>query len=179
MKHYETKLYETAVACRFTIDAAIYSKVQPLRAPNSKHGKTGRHKRFVTSDELLKVKPSAIGASAAEPIEYEPPDAPEIDERAVADWRAACESVNRQAEAIETVGANRTELNLSTFDVIDGDAESPRRTAVYSAAANLAEFGCSLRLALALLTPGGLDCGLPPADVRRAIENGINKGSTG
>ncbi|WP_044303950.1 bifunctional DNA primase/polymerase [Rhodopirellula sallentina] len=158
------------------VDPVVYNKVQPLRAPNSKHGKTGRHKRFVTFDELMNVKPAAIVASSAEPLEFEPPDAPEIDERAVADWRDACEAMNRQAEAAKTFDNNRTELNRLTFDVIAGDAKSPRRAELYSAAANLAEFGCSLRLALALLTPGGLDCGLPPKDVRRAIENGINKG---
>lgn len=165
-----------AASVGVVIDSVVYSKVQPLRAPNSKHGKTGRHKRFVTFDELLKVKPAAIVASAVEPIEFELPDAPDVDERAVADWRAACDRVNNQAEAVRTVDESRSELNRLTFDVIAGDAESPRRTAVYSAAANLAEFGCPLRLALALLTPGGLDCGLSPADVRRAIENGINKG---
>lgn len=165
-----------SVGC--SIDTCIYGKVQPLRAPNSKHGKTGRHKRFVMFDELLHLRPGAIVANATEPIEFDLPNAPKIDQRAVEDWRATCDRVNRQAEAVKTISKHRTDLNCSTFDAIAGDAESPRRTAVYSAAANLAEFGCSLRLALVLLTPGGLDCGLPPADVRRAIENGINKGGS-
>lgn len=167
-----------SVGC--SIDPSIYSKVQPLRAPNSKHGKTGRHKRFVTFDELLKVKPAAIVSASAEPIEFELPDAPEIDERAVADWRTACESVNRQAEAVKTFAGDRSELNRSTLQFIrDGADSGDRHRMLYSAAANLAELGCPVRLAHALLTEAALDSGLPPADVRRAIENGIGKAVTG
>lgn len=167
-----------AASAGVSIDTSVYSKVQPLRAANSRHGKTGRHKRFVAFDELLHVRPSAIVAKASEPIPFDIPDSPPVDEQAVDDWRSACRSVNKQAEAVRNLDGNRTELNRLTFDVIAGDAESPRRTAVYSAAANLAEFGCPARLAHALLTPGGLDCGLPPLDVRRAIDNGLNKGGS-
>lgn len=169
-----------AASVGVVVDVAIYSKVQPLRAPNSKHGKTGRHKRFVTFDELLKVKPLAIVANAAEPIEFELPDAPEIDERAVEDWRAACESVNQQAEAVKVFAGDRSELNRSTLDFIrDGADSGDRHRMLYSAAANLGELGCSLRLASALLTESALDSGLPPVDVRRAIENGISKAGLG
>ncbi len=166
-----------AASVGVVIDPAIYSKVQPLRAPNSRHGKTGHHKRFVTFDELLKLKPTAIVANAARPIEFELPDAPEIDERAVADWRAACDRVNQQAEAVKTLATDRTELNRSTLEFIrDGADEGDRHRMLYSAAANLAELGCPARLAHALLTEAALDSGLPPADIRRAIGNGITKG---
>lgn len=41
---------------RVVIDPSVYGKVQPLRAPNSRHGKTGRHKRILTFDELMHRK---------------------------------------------------------------------------------------------------------------------------
>jgi hypothetical protein len=164
-----------SVGC--SIDSSIYSKVQPFRAPNSKHGKTGRHKRFVTFDELLKVKPAAIVAAAVDPIEFELPDATEVDQQAVDDWRAACDGLNRQAEAVKTFAVDRSELNRSTMEFIrDGADTGDRHRMLYSAAANLSELGCPLRLAVALLTESALDSGLSPGDVRRAIENGINKG---
>lgn len=159
------------------VDPVVYGKVQPLRAPNSRHGKTRRHKRFVTLDELLHVKPAAIVAKSAEPMPFELPDEPTIDERAVADWRSACESAKKQTEAVAKIGTDRTELNRSTLDFIrDGADEGDRHRMLYSAAANLAELGCSVRLAHALLTESALDSGLPPADVRRAIDNGLSKG---
>ena len=37
---------------RLRIDAGIYDRVQPLRAPNSRHPKTGLHKTVLTLDEL-------------------------------------------------------------------------------------------------------------------------------
>jgi hypothetical protein len=45
---------------------------------------------------------------------------------------------------------------------------------VFSAAANLAEFGCPPALAHALLTESALDSGLAPNDVRRQIECGMS-----
>ena len=78
---------------------------------------------------------------------------------------------------LKTFAGDRSELNRSTLEFIrDGADQGERHRMLYSAAANLAELGCSLRLASALLTDAALDSGLPPADVRRAIENGINNG---
>jgi hypothetical protein len=45
---------------------------------------------------------------------------------------------------------------------------------LFSAAANLAEFGCPPALAHALLTETALDSGLPPNDVRRQIDCGLS-----
>jgi hypothetical protein len=44
---------------------------------------------------------------------------------------------------------------------------------LYSAAANLGEFGCTPALAVALLEESALDSGLPPKDIRRGIECGL------
>jgi len=45
---------------------------------------------------------------------------------------------------------------------------------LFSAAANLAEFGCPVALAHALLTEIALDSGLSPSDVRRQIDCGLD-----
>ena len=64
-------------------------------------------------------------------------------------------------------------LNRTTLDFIrDGAAKGDRHRLCYSAAANLAELGAPLPLCVALLTEAALDAGLPPSDVRRAVENG-------
>ena len=53
------------------IDASIYDKIRAFRAPNSRHPKTGRHKRRLTFDELLYLKATAIVKLAAEPEPFE------------------------------------------------------------------------------------------------------------
>jgi hypothetical protein len=61
------------------------------------------------------------------------------------------------------------------MDFIRGDAPTENRAvALFSAAANLAEHGCPPGLALALLEEVSLDAGLPPTEVRRQIECGLN-----
>jgi hypothetical protein len=65
-------------------------------------------------------------------------------------------------------------LNRSTLAFIrDGAAEGDRHRRLFSAAANLAEFGCPPDLAAELLTEAALDSGLSPAEVRRQIECGL------
>ncbi|WDQ16798.1 DNA primase small subunit domain-containing protein [Rhodopirellula sp. P2] len=162
---------------RVVIDPSVYGKVQPLRAPNSRHGKTGRHKRILTFDELMHRKPSSIVTASAEPLEFDLPTEPDIDQRAVDDWHAAVAAMKRKAEAVKVIAADRSELNRSTLEFIqDGADQGDRHRLLYSAAANLAEFGCPTRLAHALLTEAALDSGLTPTDVRRAIDNALSKG---
>lgn len=49
-----------------------------------------------------------------------------------------------------------------------------RHRLLFSAAANLAEFGCPPALAHELLTESALDSGLPPKEVRRQIDCGLD-----
>jgi hypothetical protein len=100
------------------------------------------------------------------------------DPQAVADWQAAQQAVEREAEVKaerRAAQANGTPtLNRLTWAFIrDGATEGDRHRWVFSAAANLAEFGCPRTLAHELLTPAGLDSGLTPSDVHRQIECGL------
>jgi hypothetical protein len=66
-------------------------------------------------------------------------------------------------------------LNRATLEFIrDGATSGNRALALFSAAANLAEFGCSLELAEALLTEPALDSGLTPSEVMRQIRCGLD-----
>lgn len=161
-----------AASAGIDVDPVVYQTVQPLRAPNSRHAKTGRYKRLVTLDELERFTAEAIKQRAAEPLPFEVPEPPSRHERAVEDWKAAELAVSQQAEATRHVDANRIGLNRSTLDFIrDGAEAGDRHRLLYSAAANLFDFGCSLTLASALLTESALDSGLSPNELRRCIEN--------
>ena len=164
-----------------TIDPAIYNKVQPLRAPNSRHGKTGRHKRLVGVEELLSITPKEIVDRAAKPRPFNLSLPPVVCSRAVSDWLDACCKVEDQRAAMAEIasrpGGKQATLNRQTLDFVRAGAlEGDRHRLLYSAAANLGEFGCSLELAEALLSPAAQDSGLPQKDIARAIKNGIERG---
>jgi hypothetical protein len=178
-------------------DPSIYDRVHLLRAPNSRHPKTGLHKVRVSVEDLMHLSPEAIRQRAAEPMEFEIPTPTRCDWNLQNAWTDAAEQVRQQAEAVaqarqDGLLATNAKMNRLTLDFIrygaeqGGQGEQADKTAgdgrhrrLFSAAANLAEFGCPPNLAHALLTEPGLDCGLSPSDVRRQIDCGLSHAGRG
>ena len=175
------RLAETiAAAAGVAIDSGIYDAVRAFRAPNSRHAKTGLHKRRLSLDELLGLSLPRIVELAAEPAAFglpEPRGNAETAALLAADWQAAVEQVAKQGEvkAARRAASNGTPtLNRATLEFMrDGAGNGDRHRMLFSAAANLAEFNCPPALAHAMLTPAALDAGLPPKDVRRQIDCGL------
>ena len=123
------------------------------------------------------MRAAAILEQAAEPMPFDIPDSGQRSDKAAADWSTAEEQVCREAEAAAQVRADRCELptlNRATLDFIrEGASVGSRHRMLFSAAANLAEFGCPPAMAHALLREAALDSGLPPSEVRRQIECGL------
>jgi hypothetical protein len=168
-----------ADAAGVRIDDGVYTLTRLFRAPNTRHPKTGLHKRRLEIDALMGLNLDGIQRLARRPEPFELPTPTAISEPAAADWRDAMTAVSQQAEAKaerRAAVANGTPtLNRQTLAFIhDGAEQGDRHRLLFSAAANLAEFDCPPALAHALLTEAGLDCGLPPADVRRQIDCGLN-----
>lgn len=174
-----------------TIDQGVYDKVRAFRAPNSRHPKTGLHKRWLTLDELLNLSLDAMVNLARQPTPFEVPTPRGTSDQAAADWQAAAAGIATEAEAVaarQAAGTGPT-LNRSTLDFIrrgalpgEGKDKEPgtgRHRLLFSAAANLGEFNCPQRLAEALLEESALDAGLSPKEVRRQIECGLRRGWTG
>lgn len=159
-----------------TIDAGVYDKVRCFRAPNSRHPKTGLHKRRLSVDELMHLRTGAILTLAAEPADFELPAPTYRSEPAAALWAEAAAQVQRETDARAgrlVSGDAPSKLNRATLDFIrEGASVGGRHRRCYSASANLAELGAPLPLCVALLTEAALDCGLTPTDTRRAIKNG-------
>jgi len=173
--------FAEAVAASLSVgvDAGVYDRVRAFRAPNSRHQKTGLHKRRLTFGELMGLTTRRIVDLAAGPEPFDIPDPAPVADQAVRDWSAAVESVENEHRAAEmrrgSVGMTGARLNRSTLEFLrDGATSGDRHRLLFSAAANLAEVGCSLELALELLTESALDSGLSPSDVRRQIECGLN-----
>ena len=179
--HRACRRFAEAVALRsaVAIDSGVYDAVRAFRAPNSRHPKTGLHKRWLTFGELMGLTTRRIVELAADPAPFDPPDPAPVADQAVRDWAAAVESVAAEDLAAESrrgsVGRSGSRLNRATLEFIrDGATSGDRHRLLFSAAANLAEFGCSVELAESLLTESALDSGLSPSDVRRQIECGLN-----
>jgi hypothetical protein len=160
------------------IDSGVYDKVRCFRAPNSRHPKTGLHKRWVSLDELLHLPPERVRELAAQPAPFHLPAARAGDDRAARDWAESVRLVGVEAEAAARRRAgtaeDRPRLNRQTVDFIRaGAGVGDRHRLLFSAAANLAEFSCPPALAHALLTEAALDTGLSPKEVFRQIECGL------
>jgi hypothetical protein len=168
-----------AAAAGVSVDLGVYDKVRAFRAPNSRHPKTGLHKRWLTMDELQRLSLDAIRRFAGTPLPFDLPDAPPVCDRAKADWQEAVELVCRANEAKTQANGNGKgpALNRATVRFItEGAGEGDRHRLLFSAAANLAEFSSLSELAHALLTTPALDSGLPPKEVHRQIEMGLLHG---
>ena len=164
-------------AC-MTIDEGIYDKVRAFRAPNSWHPKTGLHKRRLTHDELMHLDNARIRKLAAAPAPFTIPTPAHCPD-AAADWIAATslEKERREGIAYRVRYDDEPRLNKSTLDYIkNGANKGDRHRLLFSAAANLGEFGCPPELAHALLTEAALDDGLTPSDVERQIKCGLAHG---
>ncbi|MEN0109293.1 MAG: DNA primase [Planctomycetota bacterium] len=164
------------------IDMGVYDRVRLFRAPNSRHPKTGRHKRRLAFDELLALSADAIARMAETPGPFDLPAEPALDFTAVADWNAAAEAVeaDNAARAERRAATDGATLNRRTLDFLrDGAPVGDRHRLLYSAAANLAELGADYRLAVALLNEPALDSGLPPSDVARQIRCGVESVRSG
>jgi len=155
------------------IDSGVYDRVRCFRAPNSKHPKTGLHKRRLTVDQLAGWSLDAILEHAKTPTPFEPPEPTGKSEAAAAVWVERAEQVRRETEANAARRANANgddaKLNRLTLACISDGVPSPRHKTLFSASANLAEFGAPLGLCRALLEESGLDSGLMRHDVKRTI----------
>ena len=172
-----------AAECEVVIDAGVYDKVRAFRAPNSRHGKTGLHKRALTLRELTLLSATRIQELAREPLAFDVPTVSTLCEVAAGDWRDAVQRVTSEADATRerrTLANGAASLNRATLDFIRNGAESgDRHRLLFSAAANLAEFGCPAELAHALLREASLDSELSPGDTKRQIDCGLNHSRQG
>ena len=177
---YARRFAETlAINADVKIDSGVYARVNLLRAPNSKHRKTGRYKVQLRYDELLNLKPEAIFEIAAEPREGWIPEPVGVNSEAADCWREIVKLVDDDKTAsTERRSSNGiAKLNPTTRAVlVEGSFVGDRHRELFSSAANLAEFSTVEELAFALLTPCGLNSGLSPSDVQRQIACGLKHG---
>ena len=172
-----------AGAVQVVIDSGVFDKVRAFRAPNSRHPKTGLHKRALTLDELTRLSVERIRELAREPLAFDVPTVSTRCDVAAVDWQETVERIEYETEAARERRASSdrsARLNRATLDFIaNGAALGDRHRALFSAAANLAEFGCPAELAHELLSEAALDSGLSPSEARRQIDCGLSHNTAG
>ena len=165
------------------IDEALYKKLQPLRAPNSRHEKTGLYKVRFSLDELIELPFEALRELAKQPRPFEPPSCvcepvPEL----VALWRQAEGALrvaptpaDRSADGDAPAGISR-----ATWDyLINGAVPGTRAESHFKAAANLADFGSLDELVLALLRRPEVISGLPKREAEAHVESALRRAAAG
>jgi len=164
------------------LDEGIYDRVRAFRAPNSRHPKTGLHKRYVETGILDVVTVKGVLDMARSPEPFDMP-ATDVDDTSfiVALWDQAARAVKAEAAGIEgrraeiVNGTRSASVNKLTRAFLAGEVETgDRHRRLFSAAANLTEIGCTLAAVRALLGTPALDAGLPPRDVERGIVSGFD-----
>ncbi len=161
---------------RVTVDSSVYDRVRLFRAPNSRHPRSGLHKRRIEYGEMLGLSLDTILEMARTPEPFEIPPQPAMNPQAAEDWRDAVSAAQK-----EGVGRNHStsasSLNQQTLGFIcHGAPKGERANRLFSAAANLAEYDCPPELARALLMPAALDSGLTPSEACRQITCGLDHG---
>jgi hypothetical protein len=161
------------------VDESVYLPTQLWRAPNSRHPRSGLYKVRVDADDLLYASADAVRRLAVEPIPYDPPR-PSTNPAMLADWSAAARAVREDAEhraerRRDDAPTGGGKINALTWSFLrEGADPGDRHRLLFSASANLAGFTSVDDLVVALLTPAGLDTGLPPREVERQIRCGID-----
>jgi hypothetical protein len=166
------------------IDASVYDRVRALRAPNSRHPKSGLHKRHIPIELLETITAEQVVELAARPEPFVFPDCnvlPIVD-RLAFEWQRASEAVALEEQAAAqrradiASGLAKPTLNRLTLEIIRGEPIQigDRHRLIYSAARDLAEKGAPRHLIDALLREASLDTGLPPREVDRQLDCGFN-----
>jgi hypothetical protein len=126
----------------------------------------------MNAEDVMHLSADAIRDRAVKPVEFEIPEPSRCDWNLQDAWDDAAEQVRRQAEAFAMARkeGGPAKLNRLTLEFVrsgappggHGDTADQalgdgRHRRLFSAAANLAEFGCPAPLAHALLAEPGLD----------------------
>jgi hypothetical protein len=173
-----------AAAAGVPIDTGVYDRVRAFRAPNSRHPKTGLHKRFVPPEQFQLLTLEDAMTLASKPAPFDMPDLTDswLLPALESEWRAAAEAVATRQAALEERRrdvANETRaahVNRHTLDLITGEpiAVGDRHRLIYAAARNLADAGAPLHLVRELLREPALNTGLPPREVDRQLDCGFS-----
>ena len=172
------------------IDTSIYSKTRILRLPNSRHPKTGLHKRRIVGEDILRITVPQILERAREPAGDGFPTCSEAIPALAEHWADAERNYKLNLSHRQTIrevaktqlgNAPKYLMDFLRFKCEPGErARTLFRCAAWITEAWRAGFtqGSPCELVHALLTEAGLDNGLSPGETKRQIDCGIKHAIT-
>lgn len=167
-----------------TVDPAVYDRQRLFRLPNSRHPRTGLHKRFFDSDALFRLDAARVREAAQHPAGFRVPTVTEDCPQLADDWCEAEAHVTRPASN-GALGTARQDAPSScpvvpkfVRDFIGfGDVQDPGRAlTLFRCAAALAESGTPPVVVRGLLEEPALKGGLDAAEVEKQLAAGIGHG---
>jgi hypothetical protein len=166
------------------IDLSLYSILQPLRAPNSRHEGSGLFKVAMTVEEFLDRSLEEIRELATRPRVFVPPPFVHEPIPVLAElWSHAGQVVSGPARRRDldqrAIGGDARIFGQTWEFLFGGAPEGERAVALFRAAANLADFESCDDLIRALLSRGTMLCGLPPAEAAAHIDSALRRAAEG
>lgn len=167
------------------IDPAVYDRQRLFRLPNSRHPRSGLHKRPLTLEELFTLSADGIRELARHPAGYAVPAVGELNATLEADWLEAERRVLEVASPAgfgSTARANATSAAPVVPDFVRrfvgfGDIADPgRAVTLFRAAAALSEAGTPAPVVRGLLEEPALKSGLDATEADKQIRDGYAHG---
>ncbi|MFM8494212.1 MAG: hypothetical protein ACKOEM_01625, partial [Planctomycetia bacterium] len=162
------------------IDESLYKRLQPLRAPNSRHESSGLYKVRLTLDELIDLPFEEIRGLAEQPRPFDPPSCRCEPVPAVATlWQQSMQAA-RTATAFTARGTSGAgsdaKITRATWDyLLNGVEPGSRAESHFRAAANLADFGSIEQLVHALMKRPADRGGLPGEEAEAHVESALRR----
>jgi hypothetical protein len=166
-----------------SIDEKLYRALQPLRAPNSRHEKSGLFKIRLMAEELVTLPFEQMLDMARQPRAFEGPvvgcdPVPQL----VALWRQAEHTV--RSIAVAPAGRLRVEdgtarITRATWDyLLNAALVGERAESHFKAACNLADFGSIDELLHALMRRPAELSGLPNREAEAHVDSALKRAAT-
>jgi len=177
------KQFCTAIAAEagIAIDENMYKVLQPLRAPNSRNEKSGLFKVRIGLEELVGLNCGEIQEIARSPRPFTLPSFVCSPLEVLADrWRTA-ERAAGLAKKVQPMcaiagGQDEPRVTGATWGyLVNGAEHGERATALFKAAANLADFESHEELIRALLQRPVEQSGLSPSEAKGHVDSAIRR----
>lgn len=163
-----------------SIDESLYVVLQPLRAPNSRHGTSGLYKIWLSPAEVASLPFEHILDMARQPRVFEPPECEcEPASRVVALWRQAIEVAQHVPAAVATKRRDENgsaRISHGTWDyLLNGAPVGQRAESHFKAASNLADFDSVDELVHALMARPAALSGLPAGEAEGHVASALRR----
>jgi hypothetical protein len=162
------------------IDLSLYSLLQPLRAPNSRHEVSGLFKVSMTVSGFRDLSLDEMRELATEPRGFVPPPVlrepvPGLAEIwAYAKWVTSSTAREPDRDS-RTIGGDARIFGQTWEFLIGGAPEGERAVALFRAAANLADFESRDDLIRALLDRGVMRSGLALTEAAAHVDSALRR----